>query len=798
MKSIPKKYKNILYLFIFIALVRIFCISLAEKVDKENYTSRIINIENAIEIPCTNLSQDFISPEGRLNKIHLIFTGIAEDKTGHIVLKIMSEDDLIYQTQVSLVYLNNWEWKDIFVNAEIKQDKEYKISLTASDDCIQIPNVLVVTKENASPESVSSYESNEKMEGEIAIMFGYLQAPDAFERIVISSLWVLFLIIVYFSILNHKFISRVFCHIYEYFNRLVNLQVLISITETIACFIILNCSGIDFQETTKILLISISLLVSLNMKEKQLFISNFADSAIKKYFLFFLYIYGGFALTGQRILIYPLNGKITLAGLFVFGIAVLWFIPVTWTILSLLSWMCDSIFETEKNTFKTYNFICFCALLLLLPAVYNLYANNPGITTGDTLESMITSAHHLHGTTDWHPAFYCMVLRVILTVWDSTYMVIFVQYFFWVYVFIELFLYLRKKGITDTVLLFTAFLLGINAGNFLHLNTIWKDIPYVLSMLWSLIILAKLAFDYEEYKAKWYIYFELIISLVGIFFYRKNGIVSFAIISVMLCIFLCHNKKIWYTLAITAAIIFTIKGPVYSYFEVQDTGKGGMYIGLSQDILGVYYAGGDVSEDTLKMINVMTNYKNSEYEYTPTWSHSSYSLDVKPTKFIYNYLDTFINNPILMIKAVIAREDALWDIYMGQDSVLGCVNFYGTIDGNTSWNDYYPARNYNSLFPLMAAFTDYTANTQWIAAIEWRTGLYMLLGMIAFVFAYIICGFKRYLLISAPIIGQILSLLLTTGWSDFRYFWPLNLMNIASIFLLLVICRNQKESEKNT
>ena len=96
----------------------------------------------------------------------------------------------------------------------------------------------------------------------------------------------------------------------------------------------------------------------------------------------------------------------------------------------------------------------------------------------------------------------------------------------------------------------------------------------------------------------------------------------------------------------------------------------------------------------------------------------------------------------------------------------------------------------------MAAFTDYTANTQWIAAIEWRTGLYMLLGMIAFVFAYIICGFKRYLLISAPIIGQILSLLLTTGWSDFRYFWPLNLMNIASIFLLLVICRNQKESEK--
>lgn len=49
--------------------------------------------------------------------------------------------------------------------------------------------------------------------------------------------------------------------------------------------------------------------------------------------------------------------------------------------------------------------------------------------------------------------------------------------------------------------------------------------------------------------------------------------------------------KLLGVLAVTIAMIFAVKGPVYSHFEVEDPGYSGMYIGLSQDILGVYYAG---------------------------------------------------------------------------------------------------------------------------------------------------------------------------------------------------------------
>lgn len=114
------------------------------------------------------------------------------------------------------------------------------------------------------------------------------------------------------------------------------------------------------------------------------------------------------------------------------------------------------------------------------------------------------------------------------------------------------------------------------------------------------------------------------------------------------------------------------------------------------------------------------------------------------------------------------------------------------MDGRENWNDYYPERVHNSLYEIVATVTDYTANTQWISSIEWRSGLLTLLGFSAFVFAFLSYNFKKYVLILSPIIGQSLSLLLSTGWSDFRYFWPLNLMNFVCILLIATIPKSPR------
>lgn len=794
-KKMERWKKVMLFIVTVIVLLRTGYIVFRGEVDRAYYTSGSYDLSNASRVTCQNAEQIFTSDKDRLNSLELLFDNISEDKAGAVVLGIYSENKLIYQTNISLSGVNNREWKKIYVNGEISRGKEYKILCSATENCTRIPDLLVVDKSWA-PEIRASYSDGKALEGQIAVRYGYLQFPGRKDRLAMCSLWVLLWMAVFAGLYSFGRMAGAIRRGQDYLSQQVKPQVFVAVFEVICCMIITGSSGITFQEPTKVILYLISLIAAFQYPKKSEYIKGLADRPWKKYLLRGLYCYAAFALVGQRIWIYPLTVKLTLAGLFVFLCTVAWFVPVIRSAFYYLEQACSHGFSAARNR-KAWQFTALSVLLLLVPATYNLFANNPGISSPDTVGCMVSNAQNLRGMYDWHPAFYCMVLRAIEKIWNSTYAVILVQYFFWAYVMTELLLYLRRKGIRESILVAVALFSGANAGNYVHLNTIWKDIPYTLSLFWSLILVAKLSIDFEEYRKKWYIYLELVIALVGVCLYRKNGIVSFIIVVIPLGLALRKNRKLLAALAASIFLVFMIKGPLYDYYEIKDSGRNGMYIGLGQDILGVYYAGGEVSESTLEMITVMTNYNNAEYSYTPTWSNQSYGLDVDPKDFILGYLDTFVKNPVLMARAVIAREDALWDIYAGQDAALGCVNYTGTMDGVSAWNQNYPGRNYVSLYPVASAATTYTAASQWISAIAWRCGLFMLAGLTAVCFLMVKTGRsgRRYLLITVPGIGHIMSLLLSTGWSDFRYFWPMNLLNMGILLLAIVIVGREGQGQ---
>lgn len=789
------KWKKIIFwivlVFVFIRIGYIVCLG---EIDKEYYTSAVNDLTAATETACRNIDVYFRSDQSRLNSLEFVFDNIPEDKVGAIVVKISNEDELLYQSNISLENVSNREWHKVYVNAELEPGREYCINLSANEECTQLPDILFVSA-GASPEIVSSYTEGREVKENLAIRFGYLESPGILERAVATSLWLWFVVVVYLLLYYSEIIREGIEKLICYFNNKIGLKLFWIVTELLACLVLLSTSGIEFQEPTKVVFVILSLISAIDCAEKKSTVGHMANTALKKVLLYLLYLYAAFSLVGQRIFVYPLTIKVTISGLFVFFIAAIWVCPVVNTLIYCGEKLSTVLFFDRKQI-KPLFFGALCLLFLLLPAVYNLIANNPGISTVDTLSCMVTNAKNLHGMSEWHPFFYCLILRIIQKIWDSTYAVILVQYFFWAYVMLELLFYLRKKGMQDMVLFCVALFSGFNAGNFIHLNTIWKDIPYALSLFWAFIILAKLSLDDKEYCTRWYIYLELAISLVGVCLYRKNGIVAFILIVAAMLIVLRKNKRIWISVGATFVAIFIIQGPVSDYFEVVNPGRFGSYIGLSQDILGVYYAGGEVSESTLQMINVMTDYNNAEYDYTPTWSNQSYNLAVKPKEFIINYINTFLKNPVTMIRTVIAREDAIWNIFPGEDAVLGCVNHTGTMDYDTEWAAYYPKREFVNIYPWMSAATAYTANTQWISAIEWRCGVFTLLGLISAVWLIIRSGMKKHLLMLTPIIGQILSLLLSTGWSDFRYFWPLNLMNMGVILFSIVVLRRENRNKQ--
>ena len=195
----------------------------------------------------------------------------------------------------------------------------------------------------------------------------------------------------------------------------------------------------------------------------------------------------------------------------------------------------------------------------------------------------------------------------------------------------------------------------------------------------------------------------------------------------------------------------------------------------------------------------------SGYAYTATWSRGSYYIDASIPEFVVSYMDTFARNPVMTVRAVVAREDALWDILEGDGMILSCECYTDTMDGKTSegyyWNDYYPARK---IVPLYRKVTKMNVNTvlyQVPESVTWRCGIITLMAVMTIVTLILRDRSKRLLIILSSVLGQIMSLLLSTGWAEFRYYWGINLMNIAfiSVALIMAFCKveiPEKEEEK--
>ena len=152
-----EKWKKVILVIITVVIsLRIGYIVFRGEVDKEYYTSGEYDLINTSSILCKDAVQIFSSNQDRLNSLEFVFTNIADDKAGSVVLSIYSDEKLIYQTNISLSNINNWGWKKVFINTEISPGKEYKMVVSATEDCTQIPELLVV-KNAYAPEIIESY-----------------------------------------------------------------------------------------------------------------------------------------------------------------------------------------------------------------------------------------------------------------------------------------------------------------------------------------------------------------------------------------------------------------------------------------------------------------------------------------------------------------------------------------------------------------------------------------------------------------------------------------------------------------
>ncbi len=766
-------------------LIRCLYIVLLDKTDR-TYSASDVDIETSSNgtIPCEGISLFFDNYEERLNSIELAFTNIRNDKNGNVIIRILDNDQLIWAGVWSLENIEDSEWKKIYINIPPKKDGQYELQLT-SEGCSETPELFLIEKESATNDNSQLYVGGtEDTDHIIGIKFGVLIRPTVVEKAlkILSSGGIALI-----AILFILFWDRLTCFVWKSASRWIAwkyLNLFMLVLEMSFGYILVKESGIEFQLPTILIIFLVSVWGGYNFKNKLERMYTILNSKGKKLSFLLILLLSSFMLLGNRTLLWPINSSVTIPKMLLFYVGVIWFGPIIMTCLVLLLNNYGKLISSGKRIRNSLFFSLFI-LLLMLPTVISLFAFNPAISSPDS-EFGIKQAHQLMHCSDWFPPFYYLFLRVAFSVWNHVTAAVIEQWILWMLVWIEAVAFLRK-WLKDGALLLLATILGFNTANFLYLNTIWKDIPYCCCLIWLTLNLSKLILD--EKTTKWHVYVELTLSMIGTYFFRKNGIVPYLMAFLCVLILFWKNKRAVLSVLISIPIILLIQYPLYNYLEVEKASADSMYLGFGQDIIGVYYSGGDLNSEALNMVTQLTNKDNIEYVYDPTYyNFSSKEIDITTQQFVKDVFTTAVNNPVSFIRATLVREDLVLSMFQGQVAKVSNVNYRGTLDGSAEWAKLAPERVDNVLTEWIPYITWNSVSIQAINILTWRCGIYSWLLIFEWFIMTLIWKEKRKGILMVVPIGQLLGLWLCCGWSgEFRYFWPINLMAILLFFELPVI-----------
>lgn len=520
------------------------------------------------------------------------------------------------------------------------------------------------------------------------------------------------------------------------------------------------------------------------------------DKPWKKILQIALEVYGTFAIVGMYFLYGGITCEIRYPGLLYFVFALFWIHPVMQGFLALLIKMGDTVSIVEHTVRLRARLLLIG--MVLLPCLLFLAAFNPAITTQDSYDCLQAVQHLWQSDaliTDWHPPFYLFVLHLLLQIFDSITFLIIVQCTYFAVVFVDGILFLYQCGFSEKILgLFYAFItLGIS--NIIQLVSLYKDAPYMISLMWLTVLLMKFTMQHEKYQEKKGWYLQFIAAAVLTAFFRQNGILPALAVIILLPFITKFTPKIIGTSIVCMLLMITVKGPLYRSMNVvpQPQLK---FFAMANDIMYSYYIGDkDVSDDAMTMINAITgddpdNFV-ADFTYSPYWVfyNGGEPRDYSVTAFVKMYVKNFLRHPKMAVMPVLTRNSVIWSIVKPAGEHAGdiCV----LTDYHEQIPDLYPHRTDTIFTPVLTRLCYWFTNRKILYPFYWRTGIYNLLIICMSVTA--LCFQQKRKLMHfipyVPILGNLAALAISSGWSDYRYFWP---SMTISLFLLFYFLFNRK------
>ena len=352
-------------------------------------------------------------------------------------------------------------------------------------------------------------------------------------------------------------------------------------------------------------------------------------------------------------------------------------------------------------------------------------------------------------------------------------------------------MYLHKKCMRFRYIILAAVILPLIPSLGLHTIIVWCDLACGMTMLWFTYVLVRILDEVivrNTASKKQQISFcvQLCISLILAYFIRSNSFLVYLVMAPVLVLLFIFKKKwkLLVTVALSVVAVLLIRFPGYNALQVNDsqyTKEVKYYAGL-HDIQAVYYSGGKLSDKTLASLRkYVVNVDDPEIrkEFKPDWVlyqaiYYKYNCrELTMSEFLSMYMDSFIHNPFKTARSIMHRCRAYWVI--APKAGINCVNATNIFDSETqSYTNQAPEigvyRNPNILTDVMNEYITFMIRPI-PSTFVWRYGFWTLL-MIISVMTLILKKKFIWLLAYLPVFVYLSTLLLTNGWTDYRYGLP--------------------------
>lgn len=228
-------------------------------------------------------------------------------------------------------------------------------------------------------------------------------------------------------------------------------------------------------------------------------------------------------------------------------------------------------FTNNKRTFFIVWGIIFVAWI---PYFLNYY---PGVITPDSM-GQICQSLGIYNLTNHHPVFHTFLISIAMNIgkmignynigvgiYSIAQMIVTSGIFsFAIY-------YMAKRNVDYRVRLLTLLFYALYPVNALYSITMWKDIPFAVSMLIFTIMMTEISINREHFLKSKFKNVMLIISMILVFLFRNNGFyVIILTIPVMLIVARKNYKKILVISCIVLATYAIWKGPIFSILDIKE------------------------------------------------------------------------------------------------------------------------------------------------------------------------------------------------------------------------------------